>query len=128
MKTLQESIIGRKGAYSSSKLWLLYPVSQDYTTALNVLPNECRIYFDNITLFCMNRQQLKEFFDSLSHNDTFISPESVLFEIVPRYLRNFNDVKNWIVRLSSTEDFDSIFRAKETNQIIVNIPKYIKSL
>lgn len=128
MKHINESIIGRRGSYSSSKLWLLYPVSNDFHTALNVLPEECRIYFDNTTLFCVNRQQLKEFFDSLSNNDTFISRESALFELDPRYLRNFKDVKNWIDRLSSTGDFDSIYKAKETNLIIVDIPKYIKSL
>lgn len=127
MKHIQESIIGRKGTYSSSKLWLLYPVSLDFQTALEVLPDDCRVYWDSTSLFCVNLQQLKEFFDSFP-NDMFTHRESVLFEIDSHYLRNLKDVKNWIVRLSATEEFDSIYRAKELNQIAVDIPKYIKSL
>lgn len=127
MKHINESIIGRKGT-QSSKLWLLYPVSKDFHTALKVLPVDCRIYWDSTNLFCVNRQQLKEFFDNLSNDNRFTNPESALFKIDPRYLRSFKDVKDWIVRLSSNKEFESIYRAKELNLIIVNIPEYIKSL
>ena len=75
----------------------------------------------------MNLRQLKDFFDNLSNDNRFTGAESSLFEINSRYLRSFKDVKDWIVRLSSTEDFDLIYEAKELNPI-VNIPKYIESL
>ena len=127
MKHINESIIGRRGT-QPSKLWLLYPISNDFHTALKVLPDDCRIYWDSTSLFCVNRQQLKEFFDNLSNDNRFTNPESILFEIGPRYLRSFKDVKDWIVRLSSNKEFESIYRAKELNQIVVNIPKYIESL
>lgn len=126
MKTIKESIIGRRGT-QPSKLWLLYPVGGDFHTALDVLPDDCRIYWDATSLFCVNLRQLKDFFDNLSNDNRFTGAESSLFEINSRYLRSFKDVKDWIVRLSSTEDFDLIYEAKELNPI-VNIPKYIESL
>lgn len=141
MKHINESIIGRKGTYSSTKLWLLYPLGDDYTTASKRLPDDCKIYFDYIDkrskfynetliLFCVNRQQLKEFFDGLSSdnmftNPRFTNPESALFEINPRYLKNFEDVEKWLDQIPS-ESFDSIHTANELKE--VNIPKYIKSL
>jgi len=129
MKHIHESIIGRKGT-NSIKLWLLYPVVKDFYIALEVLPRDCRIYWDNTSLFCVNRQQLKEFFDNLSNDNMFTDPNSALFEINPHYLRNIKDVKDWIVGLSSDnwKDFDLIYKAEELNQITVDIPKYIKSL
>ena len=109
---------------------MLYPVNNDFHTALEVLPKDCRIYWDSTALFCVNRQQLKELFDNLSNDNMFTNPDSVLFEVDPRYLRSFKDLKDWIVQLSSDgwKDFESLYEAKELNQIVNDIPKYIKSL
>ena len=134
MKHIQESIIGRRGAHSPSKLWLLYPVGDDYVTAINTFPRDYEIHFNYINkrdhymetliLFCINRQQLKKFFNH-SHSK-FANSESALFEVNPRYLKNFEDVQKWLGQIPS-EDFDSIHTANELNKIF-NIPKYIKSL
>jgi len=130
MKHINESIIGRKGS-NTTKLWLLYPVGKDYLTALEMLPEDCKIYCNSTVLFCVNRQQLKEFFSRLSNKYnmyTYTNPESALFEIDSRYLRNFKDVKNLMDRFSSTEEIDLIYWTKELNHITADIPKYIKSL
>ena len=133
MKHINESIIGRKSAYLPSKLWLLYPVGNDYVTASEKLPEDCKIYFDYIDkrsnfynetliLFCVNQQQLKDFFD----HPKFTDPESELFEINSRYLKNFEDVEKWLGQIPPTA-FDSIHTTNELNKIF-DIPKYIKRL
>lgn len=136
MKHINESIIGRKGV-QSSKLWLLYPAGKDFHAALKVLPKDCEIYFDRtnkhksydetIILFCINQQQLKNFFDCIkTANRLRTDPNSALFEINARYLKNFEDVENWLDQIPS-ENFDALIHtANELKEI--NIPEYIKRL
>lgn len=122
MKHINESIIGKKGT-NSTKLWLLYPVNVDCQEANRLIPKQCRVYYDYVVLFCIDRQQLKEYF---SYNLGFKHNRSALFEVNPRYLRTFEEVKEWLPRQSSLSDLRT---AKELNEIIAaNIPKYIKNL
>lgn len=125
MKTLQESIIGRKGTNPTNptKLWLLYPVNVDYQYADELIPDQCRVYCNHVVLFCVDLQQLKEYF---SYKPGFRYHKSVLFEVNPRYLKTFEEVKEWVSRQSSSSD---LHNAKELNEIIVtDIPKYIETL
>ena len=122
MKHINESIIGKKGT-NLTKLWLLYPIYGDYKDAKYIIPKQCRVYYDYVVLFCMDHQQLKEYF---SHKLGFEDPKSVLFEVNPRYLRTFEEVKEWLPRQSSLRDLRT---AKELNEIkAANIPKYIENL
>lgn len=122
MKHIHESIIGRKGT-NSIKLWLLYPMYLDYQDAIHIIPEQCKVYCDYIILFCVDCQQLKEYF---SHTHGFKEHESALFEVNPRYLRTFEEVKKWTARQS---DVSNLYTVKELNEIIsANIPEYIKSL
>lgn len=122
MKHIQESIIGRKGT-NPTKLWLLYPVNVDYRDAKHIIPKQCMVPCNYVDLFCVDRQQLKEYF---SHRLGFKYHESMLFEVNPRYLGTFEEVKEWAGRQSSILNLHT---AKELNEIIAaNIPKYIKSL
>ena len=68
MKHINESIIGRRGINSTNptKLWLLYPVNADYQEANQLIPEQCRVYYGYVVLFCVDRQQLKEYFSIIS--------------------------------------------------------------
>ena len=122
MKHIQESIIGRKGT-NPTKLWLLYPVNVDYRDADYLIPKQCRVYCDHVVLFCVDRQQLKEYF---SYKLGFKYHESMLFEVNPKYLRTFEEVEEWVSQQFTT----SVFRtAKELTEITsANIPEYIENL
>jgi len=122
MKHINESIIGKKGS-NSTKLWLIWPTYTDYQDAIHIIPKQCKVHCDCVTLFCIDHQQLKEYF---SYKLGFNDPRSILFEVNPRYLRTFEEVKEWVGQQSS---ISNIYTAKELNDIIpANIPEYSKNL
>ena len=122
MKHIQESIIGRKGT-NSTKLWLLYPTYLDYQDANRIIPKQCKVHCESVILFCVDRQQLKEYF---FYTRGFKEHTSALFEVNPRYLKSIEEVEKWAAWQS---EISNLYNAKELNEIMAaNIPEYIESL
>ena len=68
MKTIKESIIGRKGAYSSD-LYILHPIADDYDLALDILPDECKIKTkDGMFFYCIDKNELDRYLKKLGQH------------------------------------------------------------
>ena len=99
MKTIKESIIGRKGI-TDDKLWLIYPLGSDFVAAKKILSPECMIYpFDSGTpiLYCVDTTTIIRFFEKIKK---FRNEDSQLYMINPDYMENFGEVKNFVAHKS----------------------------
>ena len=100
MKTIQESIIGRRGRITGD-MWLLYPIGKDYEFASAVIPDAYKIYFApgktglRGYAYCINTGLMKKYFNVI---ESFESSYSRLYSVNPNYLRSFDDVKEFIYK------------------------------
>ena len=97
MKTIKESIIGRRGG-ADNKLWLIYPVGEDFKLAEKILLPECRIYpfgFGNMpVLYCIDTITIISFFKKIKK---FRNSDSRLYEVNPEYMKDFGEVENFVI-------------------------------
>ena len=93
MRTIKESIIGRKGSVNN-QLWLLDPVGDDYDLAEKLLPDSCKITLTFKTVYCINRTMLKNYFNKLQHG--FKTSYSKLYELNSKIITSFEEVKKLI--------------------------------
>lgn len=65
MKSIKESIIGRRGAYSP-ELYIFHPVGEDYDLALDILPKEHMVKIKNGPIFyCIDKIELERYLKKL---------------------------------------------------------------
>ena len=65
MKTIKESIIGRKGS-DSRELYILDPCAEDYELALDILPDECIVKTkDGPFFYCIDKIELERYLKKL---------------------------------------------------------------
>lgn len=100
MKTIQESIIGRRGS-TTGELWLLYPIGHDYKFASAIIPDAYKIFFApgktglRVYAYCINTSLMKKYFNVIG---SFESSYSRLYSVNPNYLKSFDDVEEFIYK------------------------------
>ena len=129
MKTIKESIIGRRGIPSRSEVWIMFPMENDYMLAKDIFPEEYKVRAGDNYVFCIdNVQRLKRYFERCNNNkypDLFSSPYSKL-GVVKRnsHFKNLDQIKEWLQSIVYTDD---IYGSHYVD-IIEDIPKYIETL
>lgn len=121
MRTIKESIIGRKGS-ENNQLWLLVPVGEDYVLAEKILPDSCKITLIFKTVYCIDRMMLKNYFNKLQHG--FKTNYSELYELDSKNLTSFEEVKKLMEYWGST---NNLSLSKDFN-LITDIQNYIKKI
>ena len=128
MKSIKESIIGRKGIPSRSKVWIMYPMNKDYDLAKYIFPEEYMVRAGSNYVFCIDDVQwLKRYFErgNNKYPDSFPNQFSKLC-VVKRnsHFRNLDQIKEWIQSIIYTDD---IYISHYVD-VIKDIQKYIKTL
>ena len=68
MKTIKESIIGRKGS-DSRELYILHPCGEDYELALDIFPDECIVKTkDGPFFYCIDKNELERYLKKLGQH------------------------------------------------------------
>jgi len=116
MKTIKESIIGRKGAYSS-ELYIFHPCAEDYDLALDILPNECKVKTkDEMFFYCIDKIQLERYLKKLGQHKLLepnihrkLNRSSTLYKVIDSL--NLDQIKD----LLKTRPF------AELNKLVIRI-------
>ena len=128
MKTIKESIIGRRGIPSRSEVWIMFPMENDYMLAKDIFPKEYSVRSGANYVFCIDDVQLlKRYFERCNnkYRDLFSSSGSQLGVIKRNsHFKNLDQIKEWLHSIAYTDD---IYRSQYVD-IIKDIPKYIETL
>ena len=128
MKSIKESIIGRRGIPSRSEVWIMFPMENDYLLAEDIFPKEYKIRAGANYVFCIDDVQwLKRYFErgNNKYPDPFSNPGSEL-GVVKRnsHFRNLDRIKEWLRSVVYT---DNIYQSSYVD-VIKDVQKYIKTI
>lgn len=132
MKTIKESIIGRKGVSPQSEVWIMFPMESDYLLAEDIFPEEYKVRAGANYVFCIDDiRWLKRYFERIAargnnkYRGLFSNPGSEL-GVVRRnsHFRNLDRIKEW---LRSVEYTDYIYQSSYVD-VIMDVQKYIKTI
>ena len=124
MKSITESIIGRKGKkenWSPGRMWLLIPMGKDAIMAENHLPDDCIVEFNktlvNRSGYVLTENQVRRFLNYINYS--FDSYDSALYRLNPDYFKDFTDVEEFASHKSpiwfggGTEELIKVFNLKD---------------
>ena len=131
MKTIKESIIGRKGMPLRSEAWIMFPMEDYYTLAEDIFPEEYRVRAGGNYVFCIDDVRwLKRYFDFVGRGNnnysvSFSRSWSDLCVIkLHSHFKNIDHIKEWLRSVKRTED---IYLSPYVD-VIKDVQKYIETL